>query len=210
MKRKIAVMIVLAIALTSPIMASPQIFTGEQTDVYQARSKGFSEDIVPTVTAENISLKIKIWCADNGQGKKLNTEEVKGKPIALHTKYLNNKHGDRDDIIAKAIVDADGQATFNFANPSVKIADNKPFRERFWLSIVMPDGTSYWGCIPENSAFIFRDSKGNPGIEMIFAPAEVYAVAPDWAKDNPEKYGIAPDALYGKGYEKKPTQTYKK
>ena len=211
MKRKIAVMIVLALALTSSIMASPQIFTGKPNDVLQpSASQGGPEEIIATTTPQGINLKCKIWCADDAEGKKLNAEQVKGKPIALHSKILNNKHGDRDDIVAKAVIDSEGWVTFDLANPSVKIGDNQPVRERVWYSIVLTDGASFWGCIPLNSGYMVKDSKGNPGLEFIFTPTEIFAVPPDWAKDNPKKYGIAPDALYGKGYEKKPTQTYKK
>ena len=90
---KIAVMIVMVIMMTSHLMASPQIFTGKPSDVLQpSAGQGGSDDAIFTVTSQSVNLKARIWCADDAEGHKLDAEQVKGMPIALHSKILNNKH----------------------------------------------------------------------------------------------------------------------
>jgi len=98
-------------------------------------------------------------------GENFGADKVEGKIAYLHSKILNHRHGDTDDILAEAVV-RNGRAVFVFSNPA--LVWNSSTEDRYWLSVNVP-GENAWGYIPD-SYFTFPDNQGQPGLQVLYLP----------------------------------------
>jgi hypothetical protein len=190
--KKFLLLIAVAVLLIPMLATAAEKFPGQECDTYRVPQQGQAgDDVVFNVTPEQVEMIVRIYGAAGANGKLVPIAE--GKKVILHSKYLNNTLGEKNDNIAVSSIEK-GYAKFTFKNPSATIANNKPFRERFWMS-----ADNSWVAIPaaKNNPYYAVDYKQNPGIEAVFMTNAAYIVPSEWQRDYPDRFGITPYKMYG-------------
>ena len=201
MNKYLIPIITICILAVSPAWAEEaKVYPGPENSVYQV-TQTTGDDLSIRSSDGKIYMRLKVWGAQKKDGT-ICLEQVIGKEINLHSRYLNAV-GSNSDIVAKSLVDSHGVATFVFSNPSIKVASGEAFPERYWLTI-----DDAWGFIPKNTPYTREDSKGNPGLEFVFHGEKIYAVPKDWHRDGPKFSNITPKEMYGDELEKIKKSSY--